>query len=104
MCRLHLHISYHGVPLSRQKVSGEQIDKMLAHRVIEPSNSPWSFPTVLVTKKDGSICFCVVYPKLNSLSRKDAYPLPRIDETLNTLGGAQWFCTMDMASGHWQIK
>ena len=97
-------ISYHGVPLSKQKVAGEQIDKMLAHGVIEPSNSPWSFPTVLVTKKDGSIRFCVDYRKLNALSRKDAYPLPRIDETLNTLGGAQWFCTMDLASGYWQIK
>ena len=97
-------ISNHGVPLSKQKVAGEQIDKMLAHGVIEPSNSPWSFPTVLVTKKDGSIRFCVDYRNLNALSRKDAYPLPCIDETLNTLGGAQWFSTMDLASGYWQIK
>ena len=97
-------ISYHGVPLSKQKVAGEQIDKMLAYGVIEPSNSPWSFPTVLVTKKDGSICFCVDYRKLNALLRKDAYSLPRIDETLNTLGGAQWFCTKDLASGYWQMK
>ena len=57
-----------------------------------------------MTKKDGSIRFCVDYRKLNALSRKDAYPLPRIDETLNALGGAQWFCTMDLASGYWQIK
>ena len=41
---------------------------------------------------------------LNSLSRKDAYPLPRIDETLSTLGGAEWFCTLDLASGYWQVK
>ena len=58
----------------------------------------------MVTKKDGSLRFCVDYHRLNAVTRKDAYPLPKIDETLSTLGGAQWFCTMDLASGYWQIK
>ena len=77
---------------------------MLEQGVVEPSDSPWSFPTVLATKKDGSIRFCVDYRRLNALNLKDAYNLPHIDETLNTLGGAEWFCTMDLASGYWQIK
>ena len=53
----------------------------------------------LVTKKDGSTHFCVDYHRLNALTVKDAYPLPRIDDSLMLLGNQQWFSTMDLASG-----
>ena len=56
---------------------------------------------VLVTKKDGLTRFCVDYRWLNSLTVKD--PLPRIDDSLRLLGNQQWFSTMDLASGYWQV-
>jgi hypothetical protein len=76
---------------------------MIAKGVIEPSNSPWSSPIVLVTKKDGSTRFCVDYRKLNEVTVKDAYPIPRVDDCLDALAGAKWFSTMDLCSRFWQV-
>ena len=61
---------------------------MLKNKVIRPSTSPWSSPIIMVQKKDGSWQFCIDFRKLNSITHKDAYPLPRIDETLESLAGS----------------
>ena len=71
---------------------------MLLGGQIEPSDSPWASPVVLVTKKDASTHFCVDDHHLNSLAVKDAYPLPCNDDSLQ-----QWFSIMDLASGYWQV-
>ena len=76
---------------------------MLQAGVVSPSNSPWAFPVVMVRKKGGALRFCVDFRKLNALTVRDQYPLPRIDDTLQRLGGAQWFSALDLAAGYWQI-
>ena len=92
------------IPPQRRKEVQELLANMLRDNVIQQSDSPWASPIVLVRKKDGSLRFCVDYRKLNDVTRKDAYPLPRIDDTLNTLAGSQWFTTVDLLSGYWQVE
>ena len=90
-------------PRLREEVQ-ELLKQMLERGVIEPSSSPWASPVVLVQKKDGSTRFCIDYRKLNQVTRKDAYPLPRIDMTLDMLHGSRWFTTLDLLSGYWQVE
>ena len=77
----------------------DHLKLMLDAGVIRPSNSPWCNAVVLVRKKDGSLRFCIDFRRLNSLTVKDSYPLPRICETLESLAGAGLYSTFDMNSG-----
>eukprot|EP00731_Ephydatia_muelleri_P037376 Em0453g3a len=91
------------LPFHQHKELSDLVDSMLSRGIIESSDSPWASPVVLVRKKDGKTRFCVDFRKLNDCTRKDAQPLPRIDESLDALGGACFFSTLDLASGYWQV-
>ncbi|KAJ8351885.1 hypothetical protein SKAU_G00233610 [Synaphobranchus kaupii] len=78
--------------------------EMLESRVITEIASPWAAPVVLVRKKDGAWRFCVDYRWLNAVSHRDAYPLPRIEESLTGLKQADWYSTLDLVSGYWQVE
>ena len=81
----------------------EHLKLMLDAGTIRLSNSPWCDAVVLVRKKDGSLRFCIDFRRLNSLTKKDSHPLPRICETLDSLVGAAYFSTFDLTSGFWQV-
>jgi hypothetical protein len=76
---------------------------MLKAGVIEPAHAEWASPVVLVPKPDGSMRFCIDYRRLNALTVKDSYPLPRMDECIDSLGDETIFFTLDCNSGYWKI-
>lgn len=92
------------VPYHKRLEITKQVQEMLDQGVISPSESPWNNPVLLVMKKDGTARFCLDMRRLNDCTRKDAYPLPRIDDSFDALSGSCWFSTMDLASGYWQVE
>ncbi len=99
-----LRISPHRVAPGGRKTVEDGSLKMEKEAMITKSRCPWCSPIVLVRKKDCTICFCVEYSKLNDVTHKDVFPFPRIDDILEAIRGAKYFCSIDLASGYWQIK
>jgi len=89
-------------PMAYWPIIDQHVEEMLANDIIEPAASPWASNVVLIRKKDGKMRFCVDYRRLNDVSRKDSYPLPRIEDCLSVLGGACYFSTLDLRAGYWQ--
>ena len=91
--------------LSKQRAVAEaEIQKMFKRGVIEPTSSPWVSPIALVCENDGTTRFCVDYRSLKSVTVKNSYPLPRIDDSIVAVSGSCWFSTLDLASGYWQVE
>jgi transposase InsO family protein/predicted aspartyl protease len=91
-------------PLGFQEEEEGHLQSMLNQGVIQPSCSEWAAAPVLVRKKDGSVRYCIDYRALNDRTIKDAFPLPLIEECLDTLQGVHYFSTLDMMSGYWQVE
>ena len=77
----------------------QHIQEMLDGGAICPSQSPWCNAVVLVRKKDGSLCFCINFRCLNAKTKKDSYPLPWMQETMESMVGTRYFSCMDLKSG-----
>ncbi|KAK2918385.1 hypothetical protein Q8A73_002756 [Channa argus] len=77
---------------------------MVANDIIEPGDSPWAAPMVMVWEKMGKWRPCVDYRRLNAITKKDSYPLPRIDDALDYVAGSCWFSSLDLRSGYWQVE
>ena len=93
---------YRAGPEAR-KIIQQHVDELLGQDVIEPSKSPWASPVVLAEKADGTKRFCVDYRRLNAATIKDRYPIPRMEDCLDSLGDCKYFTTLDCNSGFWQI-
>ncbi|CAF0842311.1 unnamed protein product [Adineta steineri] len=89
---------------SKKAIVDQQLEEMLQTKQITPSRSPWASPIVLAPKKDGSLRFCVDYRKLNVNTVRTAYPMPRVDDTLDSLNEAKYISTLDLRSGYWQVE
>ncbi|BHF65167.1 hypothetical protein SprV_0200817600 [Sparganum proliferum] len=87
----------------RQEVN-KLLDELLQAKIIQPSSSTWASPITLVPKKDGSVRLCIYYCRLNAVTVRDSFPLPRLDDTLDALGNAAWYSTLDLKYGYWQVE
>ena len=94
---------YRRVPVGLKEEAIQEEERMKKMGVIEPSESPWAAPVVLVRKRDGTLRYCIDYRKLNQVTQKDSYPLPNVQDCLDSLDGAQFFSSMDLCSGYWQV-
>ena len=94
---------YRSGPKERELEIAE-IERQRADGVIEPAQSEWASPILFAPKADGTLRFCVDYRRLNAMTLRDTYPIPRMDECIDSLGDAVIFSTLDCNAGYWQIR
>ncbi|XP_076059649.1 uncharacterized protein LOC143036286 [Oratosquilla oratoria] len=87
----------------RAAIIRKEIDYMLAHGLITPAQSEWSSPVILVPKADGTQRFCVDFRRVNAVTKRDSYPLPRLEECIDRVGGAHFITKLDLLRGYWQV-
>jgi hypothetical protein len=87
-----------------KKLEREEVAKMLEQGAIKPGRSPWGFPNVIVKKADGGWRVTTNFRALNAITKKDQYPLPRVEDVLAQLAGQKYFSSLDCRTGYWQIE
>lgn len=98
-----VNLPYRRIPPTQFEEVKQHIRELLHRDIIRESTSAYASPIVIVRKKNGELRLCVDYRKLNSKTIKDAYPLPRVEESFDTLCGSRYFSTMDLTSGYNQV-
>ena len=91
------------LPHAYRGIVKKELEEMEKYGIIEKSSSDWSSPIVLVKKKDGTLRFCIDFHRLNSVSKTDAYPMPRVDDLLDQLGQARFVSMLDLTKRYWQV-
>ncbi|KAL5971095.1 hypothetical protein TSMEX_001163, partial [Taenia solium] len=92
------------IPPSLLEEVNHLLDEMIKDKVIRASKLPWTSPIALVKKSDVSLRLCIDYRKLSAVTKKDAFPLPHINDSLDSPHGSKWFFTLDLKSGYWQVE
>ncbi|HEY9664229.1 MAG TPA: reverse transcriptase family protein, partial [Allocoleopsis sp.] len=100
-----VHVRPYRAPIHLRQVVQQEIDALLQAGVIVPSSSPWSASVVVVDKKDGTHRLCIDYRRLNAITTRDSYPIPRIQDILDSLAGSgHVFTTLDLLCGFYQVS
>lgn len=94
--------AYRVNPVKRVTMQRE-VAYLLENGFVVPSSSPWSSPSLLVPKSDQAPCFCNDYRRVNTITKPDSFPLPRMDDCLDCVGSAKYVTNLDMLKGYWQV-
>ena len=97
-----IRLPHRRIPPNVQSEVKDIIQKWITQKIIRPSSSAYASQCVLVRKKDGGLRICIDFRALNKKTRRDAYPLPRVEEALEALHGAKYFSSLDLAQGYLQ--
>ena len=91
------------MPYSKRKEVEKEVQKMLEMGIIEPSNSPYNSPIVIVKKKDNTNRFCIDFRRINVVTKSDSEPMTNSEDVLAKLQKDQYFTKIDFSKGYWQI-
>ena len=90
--------------LVKKEIMKREVEYLLTNNLAEPSLSPWASPCILIPKPDGSYRFCTDYRKVNQVTVRDSFPLPRIDEIVDSIGRGKFISSIDLLKGYYQIR
>ena len=99
-----INVRQYRMPIAKRLEARAETEKMLMSGVIRESTSPWNSPVVLVTKPGGGTRFAIDFRKLNAVTKRQVYPMPRIEDCLNSLGSGKYFTLLDLQSAFWQVE
>ena len=98
-----VYLPHRQIPVQLQSKVRKCLDNWLKQGIIRLSKSPYASQVVIVRKKTSKICLCVNFRKLNAISIRDSFPLPRVEEALQAVQAAVWFSSFDIAQGYLQM-